>query len=309
MQTCFKALETCVDTAIYAVMGRSIFQDVQVTKGVQISFSNWNQFCSLIDSFVEQKMKSYQNREDKDAKATCFVDIMLQEDVYKGNVQKMANDLMVAMLAGTDTSKNVTILLLNHLIKIKANRQRVRDEIEKTMEKYKISEVMNMGHKQLGQSDLQYLWWAINESMRYNPVAVASEEYIMLQDCQLGKFKIPQGDSVAFFIYGAHHNPSQWREPSKFLPERFDPDSEYFKKPNGEPRHPMSFVPFGVGERKCLGYMFAKTIIPSLTAKIMHTFDFEFVDGYMYKPDWHPIASLLLNNYPSINVNVNQKSS
>lgn len=79
---------------------------------------------------------------------------MLQEDVYKGNVQKMANDLMVAMLAGTDTSKNVTILLLNHLIKIKANRQRVRDEIEKIMEKYKINDVMNMGHKELGQSDL-----------------------------------------------------------------------------------------------------------------------------------------------------------
>ena len=145
--------------------------------------------------------------------------------------------------------------------------------------------------------------------MRYNPVAVASEEYIMLQDCQLGKFKIPQGDSVAFFIYGAHHNPSQWREPSKFLPERFDPDSEYFKKPNGEPRHPMSFVPFGVGERKCLGYMFSKTIMPSLITKIIHTFDFEFVDEHMKSPDYYPAASFLQNYYPAINLKVSKKAS
>ena len=46
--------------------------------------------------------------------------------------------------------------------------------------------------------------------MRFNPVAVASEEYKMTQDIQLGKYKFLAGDSVAFFIYGAHHNPSQW---------------------------------------------------------------------------------------------------
>ena len=51
-----------------------------------------------------------------------------------------------------------------------------------------------MGYKELGStSDFEYLTWAINESMRFNPVGIISEEYTMSKDCQLGKFKILAG--------------------------------------------------------------------------------------------------------------------
>jgi cytochrome P450 len=41
-----------------------------------------------------------------------------------------------------------------------------------------------------------------------------------------------------------HHDPDQWREPSIFCPDRFDPESPWFKKPDGGNRHPMAFSPF-----------------------------------------------------------------
>ena len=29
-----------------------------------------------------------------------------------------------------------------------------------------------------------------------------------------------------FYIYGSHHNPDQWKEPFKYIPDRFDHESE-----------------------------------------------------------------------------------
>ena len=87
----------------------------------------------------------------------------------------MSNDVINAMIAGTDTSRNVTIFLVTSLVKNKANKQRVRDEIVKSMEKQNIGDVLDMGHKELNPSDFEYLNWAINESMRLNPTILASE--------------------------------------------------------------------------------------------------------------------------------------
>jgi len=44
-----------------------------------------------------------------------------------------------------------------------------------------------------------------------------------------------------------HHDPEQWQEHDKFLPERFDSESPLYKRPDGKQRHPMAFIPFSGG--------------------------------------------------------------
>ena len=90
----------------------------------------------------------------------------------------------------------------------------------------------------------------------------------------------------------------------KYIPERFNPQHHYFKRPNGEQRHPNAFMPFGFGERKCVGYLFAKTIIPLMVTKIIKTFSFEFEDKKMNEEDSFPKASFFMNHYPPINVKI-----
>ncbi len=78
-------------------------------------------------------------------------------------------------------------------------------------------------------------------------------------------------------MYDLHHNPSQWQEPDKFIPERFDPESPYFKTPSGAKRHPMSFGPFLGGKRICLGKTFAELFAKAVISIIAWKYEFKLV--------------------------------
>lgn len=73
-------------------------------------------------------------------------------------------------------------------------------------------------------------------------------------------------------------NPNEWQEPEKFIPERFDPESKYYKTPSGGERNKMSFIPFMFGQRSCMGYKFAELITPSIVINFVDSYDFEFLD-------------------------------
>lgn len=72
----------------------------------------------------------------------------------------------------------------------------------------------------------------------------------------IGKYKILKGTPFHIGMYEVQHNPNEWFEPEKFIPERFDPSSKYYLTPSGKRRHPMSFGPFLGGKRACLGKTF-----------------------------------------------------
>jgi cytochrome P450 len=103
-------------------------------------------------------------------------------------------------------------------------------------------------------------------------------------------------------IHQLHHNPDEWREPSKFIPERFDPSSPYFLTPGGSKRHPMSFGPFLGGRRVCVGKTLAEVVSRIVGPALLYSYDFAFVDKthYHYKPSNHA----LMVNTPIIMVKV-----
>lgn len=75
-----------------------------------------------------------------------------------------------------------------------------------------------------------------------------------------------------------HHDPSQWQEPSKFMPDRFDPKSKWYETPNGKSRNPLTFNPFLGGKRVCLGKTFAETLIRFVIPILFYHIDFDFKD-------------------------------
>jgi Ca2+-binding EF-hand superfamily protein len=82
---------------------------------------------------------------------------MLESEVYENNPKKITNDLIIAMLGATDTSRNVTFFALCHLTKSQICRNKVRNEIWKCMEKFDVTDTLKLGHKQINMSDFKYL--------------------------------------------------------------------------------------------------------------------------------------------------------
>ena len=72
-------------------------------------------------------------------------------------------------------------------------------------------------------------------------------------------------------------NSEQWHEPAEFIPERFDPESEYFYKPSGknEVRHPKAYHPFSYGLRNCPGQTLAKLQFKVLLTRIITKCEYE----------------------------------
>lgn len=81
------------------------------------------------------------------------------------------------------------------------------------------------------------------------------------------------------------YNTEQYPDPYKFIPERFDPKSEYYKSANGENRHPMSYVPFSFGNRKCLGMVFAIMEMKTILAYFVTKLEYEIPEELLNNPE------------------------
>ncbi len=100
----------------------------------------------------------------------------------------------------------------------------------------------------------------IAESMRlYPPAWVVGRRAI--EDAPLGPWTVPKGSIVIMSQWITHRDPSFWREPDAFRPERWS---------NGEtdalPK--FAYFPFGGGNRVCIGEAFAWTELILVLATI-----------------------------------------
>ena len=66
----------------------------------------------------------------------------------------------------------------------------------------------------------------------------------MSDDITAGGLKIKKGDLCTIGMGHISHNPNEFHTPSEFIPERFDPKSHYYKRPDGGRRNPYSSSPF-----------------------------------------------------------------
>ena len=117
---------------------------------------------------------------------------------------------------------------------------------------------------------LTHLDAVLDETLRlYPPIHVANR--LARTEHSIGGYRIPAGTRVMLSIYLTHRDPKVWREPDRFLPERFGPEAQ-------EGRTPFSYLPFGAGPRNCIGAAFGKTESLLVLAQLLRTFALELVD-------------------------------
>ena len=89
----------------------------------------------------------------------------------------------------------------------------------------------------------------IKEAMRIYPPVMAIPRRAVC-DTTIGRYSVPAGSEAVIWVYRTHHDPRFYPDPERFMPERFDDDHSAAR-----PKH--AYLPFGAGQRACIGQSFA----------------------------------------------------
>ncbi len=118
-----------------------------------------------------------------------------------------------------------------------------------------------------GLPALPHVLRVVKESMRLYPPA-PRQFRVAARDTSLAGHPIVAGTPVSVCQYVLHRSPGAFAQPGRFLPERFGPDALT--------RHSLSYLPFGAGERTCLGRHYAMQEVHLLLALLIGRFRFTF---------------------------------
>ncbi|XP_059454628.1 cytochrome P450 714C2-like [Corylus avellana] len=144
------------------------------------------------------------------------------------------------------------------------------------------AEVVEVCGGQMPDADMirkmKTLTMVIHESLRlYPPVPVVSRE--ALEDMKFGDIHVPKGVNVWILLVTLHQDLDIWGPDAKeFNPERFANGA------SGACKLPHVYMPFGVGQRTCLGQNFAMAELKILLALIVSNFSFSLSPKYRHSP-------------------------
>ena len=133
---------------------------------------------------------------------------------------------------------------------------------------------------------MRYLRACFQEAMRLHPPIIGFLRQTQV-DMALEGYQIPKGTMVNLFTMNIAKDPQQFKDPDKFIPERWirgDPDAH--------DAHPFASLPFGHGPRMCLGRRFAELENYILGIKMIQKFKLEYhyepvgvQTDFVHKPD------------------------
>jgi hypothetical protein len=95
--------------------------------------------------------------------------------------------------------------------------------------------------------DDAYVLATIQEALRHRPVLPNVAPRLVVKPIEVGGITYPEGVCLVPNAYLVHHDPTIYRDPYVFRPERF------IEQQPGT----YTWIPFGGGRRRCLGATFA----------------------------------------------------
>ncbi|CAG0884743.1 unnamed protein product [Cyprideis torosa] len=216
----------------------------------------------VVENRKEERVKeNYNSRKD-------FMDLLLDAQ-EKDDSGLLTDECVVAqvilfLLAGMDTTSNLLVMLVHEL----ASHPDIQEKLfAQTKEKIREHDG-DIGYEMV--HNFPMLENVINETQRLWP-ATGSVARRCTQSKQLSNgIQISQGTTIQIPIYHLQRNPEFWDDPNEFHPDRFQNNTE---------RNPVSFMPFGLGPRNCVGSRFAQLESRLAAVHLISKFKFSVSEG------------------------------
>lgn len=223
----------------------------------------------MINLLLQARAGLLKHQQEKDQHVEGFA-TALESDLGKVNSAfnmtdtEMIAQAFVFFLAGFETVSTTLIYATHDLVVHQDVQQKLYEEI---LETETILNGKKLNYETMQK--MQYMDMVVSESFRVRPAAVmldrvCARDYV-LDDGEGLKFTIDRGTAIWIPTQGIHLDSKYYPNPEKFDPERFSPE-------NRNTIDPLTYLPFGVGPRNCIGSRFALMEIKALLYYLLLNF-------------------------------------
>ncbi|KAH9623137.1 hypothetical protein KSS87_006467 [Heliosperma pusillum] len=182
------------------------------------------------------------------------------------------NDLF---LAGSDTTFNTLEWAMTELLHNPEKMTRAQNEID---------QVLGSNNGLIQESDisnLPYIQAVIKETLRLHPPAPILVPHRAQTDVELcGHYFVPKGTEVWVNVWSMGRDPTLWKYPKLFLPERFIEGNNNNNNEIDLKHQDFRFIPFGAGRRMCPGMSLAYRMMHLMLANLIYSFNWKYENGF-----------------------------
>jgi cytochrome P450 len=196
------------------------------------------------------------------------------------------DQLLTMLIAGHDTSTALLAWAL-YLLAMHGDLQaQARAEVE---------QVLGAGEPTTeGIGQLVYLDQVIKETLRlYPPIHLGSR--IAATDLTFQDYSFPTGTRILYSIYLSHRHEGYWPNPARFDPDRFAPE-EVRRRPA------YLYLPFGGGQRNCIGMAFAQVEAKVILARLLQKYELRYAGNHL-----RPRMGATLEPHPGVRITVRRR--
>ncbi|MCB5908042.1 cytochrome P450 [Streptomyces pinistramenti] len=180
--------------------------------------------------------------------------------------EEVRDELVTILFAGTETTAS-TVSWALHAI---GNHPEVERQLLA-----EVDEIVGDGPVTMEQVPrLEGIKRVLDETIRLHGVTLLMRR--TTEPVELGGFTVPADTEVAFSLYALHRDPALYTDPDRFDPDRWLPERKAEVPREG-------FVPFGSGNRKCIGDAFSWAEATILLATILRRYTLRPIPGRVPK--------------------------
>ncbi|MEM7724915.1 MAG: cytochrome P450 [Cyanobacteria bacterium P01_A01_bin.45] len=156
--------------------------------------------------------------------------------------EELRDELMTLLVAGHETTASALTWAFYWIDYLPEVREKLLQEFhilgQNPSRNIEVSEV----------TKLPYLNAVCQETLRIYPIVMTGFLRVLNSPMEIMGYQLPADTAIIPSVYMAHHRTDTYPEPEKFKPERFL--ERQFS--------PYEFLPFGGGNRRCIGMAFAQ---------------------------------------------------
>ncbi|MBR8830704.1 MAG: putative cytochrome P450 135B1 [Chroococcopsis gigantea SAG 12.99] len=233
-------------------------------------WSPWGRFLRLrrrVDELLYAEITFRRSHPDP-SRTDILALLMMAQDTEGKTLSdvELRDELMTLLFAGHETTASALAWAIYWITSLPDVRHKVLQEIE-TIEGKSVSDPMVI-------SRLPYLSAVCQETLRLYPIAIGAFPRVVKQPVILAGYALEPGTVIMPSIYLAHHRQEVYPESKKFRPERFL--ERQFS--------PYEYLPFGGGNRRCIGSAFAMFEMKLVLFQFLSTLEMKPVHTQPIKP-------------------------